>query len=175
MKKVIVVILAMLLLCGCGTTQNAPVQTGGTNDMAGESSVGGTTAGAQSVDVAQLYTQLEALGMPEMLEMEESMRLDIYGIAPEDVKQVKVMVCSDGLRADEVWLIEAVDENAAQTIKALAEGRVKQKDAESVTYSPEQNVIVKKAVVKTVGSFVYFICSPDVDAMVAVVEAALSN
>lgn len=175
MKKLIVVILVMLLLCGCGATQNVPAQTGSVNNTPGEPSAGGTTAAAQSVDVSQLYAQLEALGMPEMLEMEASMRLDIYGIAPEDVRQAKVMVCSDGLRADEIWLVEAVDEAAAQTIKGLAENRVKQKDAESVTYSPEQNVIVKKAVVKTEGSFVYFICSPDVDAMVAVVETALGN
>lgn len=159
MKRMIAGLLTlMMLLTGCGA--------------AAENSETGETPGkVVTIDVVQLYSQLETVGMPEMLELDESMRLNLYGIRAEDVKQVKVAVASDGLRADEIWLVEAVSEEAAQTIKGLADSRIRQKDLESITYSPEQNAIVKKAVVAAEGSFVYMICSPDVEKMVVAIDA----
>ena len=153
MKKCIAGLLALvLLLSGCGAAEekkeNAPL------------------------DVAALYTQLEAVGVPQMLALDANMQLDLYGIRAEDVKQAKVAVASDGLLADEIWLLEAIDEETAQSIKELAEGRIRQKDRESVTYSPEQNAIVKKAVVAAEGCFVYLICSPNVDQMIVAVQSA---
>lgn len=163
MKKMVAWLLAMvLLLAGCGAAEKG----GGT---------GGTKAEPVQIDVAALYTQLEGVGMPEMLELDENMRLNLYGIRAEDVKQVKVTVASDGLRADEIWLVEAVSEETAQSIKALAEGRIRQKDAESITYSPEQNAVVKKAVVAADGCFVYMICSPEVAQMQSIVNSALGK
>ena len=155
MKKLFSVILAMLLLCGCGA------------QVAAEPAV--------QADVNELYASLEAIGLPNMLDMAPDMQLNIYGIRAEDVKQSKVVVCTDGLRADEVWLIEAVSAEAAAKIKTLAENRVKQKDAESITYSPEQNVIVKKSHISVEGNFVIFICSPDVEKLVVAVQAGLGK
>lgn len=161
MKRIIAIMLGLLLLCGCGA-----------QPASGETVAAAVT---EPVDMAALYTQLEAMDMPEMVELDEGLRLDLYGIRSENVKQVKVVICTENLRADELWLIEAVDEAAAQHIKTLAEGRVKQKDAESITYSPEQNAIVKKSVILQEGSYVFFICSPNVDSMVSAVNAALGK
>ena len=155
MKKLIALILLVPLLCGCGA------------QVAAEPAV--------QADVNDLYAAVEAVGMPNMLDMAPDMQLSIYGIRQEDVKQSKVVVCTDGLRADEVWLLEAVSAEAAEKLKGLAESRLKQKDAESITYSPEQNVIVKKSHISTVGNYVIFICSPDVEAMVSAVNAALGQ
>jgi hypothetical protein len=154
MKKLIAIALCVLLLAGCAAE-------------------GGTKSAA--VDVNALYAELEAVGMPQMLELDENMRLNLYGIKAADVKQAKVAVASDGLRADEIWLIEAVSAEAAQKIATLAHNRVKQKDAESITYSPEQNVIVKKSLVKAEGNYVIFLCSPDVEKMTVFVNAALGK
>lgn len=155
MKKLIALILLVTLLCGCGAQEAAEP--------------------AVQADVNDLYAAVEAVGMPNMLDMAPDMQLNIYGIRAEDVKQSKVVVCTDGLRADEVWLIEAVSAEAAAKIKTLAENRVKQKDAESITYSPEQNVIVKKSHISVEGNFVIFICSPDVEKLVAAVQAGLGK
>ena len=153
MKKCIAGLLVLvLLLSGCGAAEEKK-----------------ETA---PLDVAALYTQLEAVGVPQMLALDANMQLDLYGIRAEDVKQAKVAVASDGLLADEIWLLEAIDEETAQSIKELAEGRIRQKDRESVTYSPEQNAIVKKAVVAAEGCFVYLICSPNVDQMIVAVQSA---
>ena len=155
MKKLIALIMLTLLLCGCGAQEAAEP--------------------AVQADVNELYASLEAVGLPNMLDMAPDMQLNIYGILAEDVKQSKVVVCTDGLRADEVWLIEAVSAEAAAKIKTLAENRVKQKDAESITYSPEQNVIVKKSHISVEGNFVIFICSPDVEKLVVAVQAGLGK
>lgn len=152
MKKIIAVtLLLVLLLAGCG----APA--------------------AKEVKLEELYADLESVGMPEMVKLGSAMMLDFYGIREEDVKQAVVTVCSDGLRADEVWLLEAVNADAAAKLKDLAEKRLKQKDAESVTYSPEQNAIVKKALLLVEGNYVIMITSPDVEAMTAKVNGAFGK
>lgn len=157
MKRIFALLAALLLLCGCGAktdnTDKTPV----------------------SVDVAALYTQLEGLGLPAMVEVNADMQLSLYGIESADVVSAKVFISDDGLRADEVWLIEAVNAEAAARIEGLAKNRIQQKDDESVNYSPEQNAIVKKSLVKVAGSYVFFICSPEVEAMQKAVDTALGN
>ena len=78
-----------------------------------------------------------------------------------------------GLRADEIWLIEAKDEAALEKLQALAEARIQAKDEETVSYNPEQNAVVRNAQVFTEGNYLFLLVSPDVDALKAQVEAAL--
>lgn len=156
MKKIIVLLLAaVLVLSGCGG--------------AGESKA------PANVDVQALYTQLEGLGLPEMVDVGADMMLSLYGIEEADVKQAKVAISDDGLRADEVWLLEAESADAARKLEGLVKNRIQQKDDESITYSPEQNAIVKKSYTKVAGSYVFFICSPEVEAMKGAVETALGK
>lgn len=156
MKKIFAVLLAaVLVLSGCGgeTENKTPA----------------------NVNVTALYTDLEGLGLPKMVEVGPDMMLSLYGIESADVKQAKVAISDDGLRADEVWLLEAVSAEAAQRLKSLVDSRIQQKDDESITYSPEQNAIVKRSYTAVEGSYVFFICSPEVDAMKGAVEDALGK
>ena len=150
MKKYIALLLAVLMLClvGCGNK---------TQDV--------------SMDVKSVYESMEST-LPEMLPMDEAMMLNFCGIKAEQCKQVVVAVCSDGLRADEVWLIEAVDEGALEELKSLADGRLTRKGEESITYSPEQYEVVKKAEVITAGNYLAVLVSPDVDALVKIFNEA---
>ena len=109
--------------------------------------------------------------MPEMMRVEEDLLLDMYGIKAEQYKQVEVYLCVNSLRADEIWLIEAVSETALAELKALAEFRLTAKDEESVTYSPEQNAVVKKAHLATYGNYLVMIVSPEVEAITAAFKA----
>lgn len=143
MKRLIALLLVILTLClaGCGGKEQAV-----------------------EMDVQAVYESMEST-LPEMLVMDEAMMLNFCGIKSEQCAQVVVAVCSDGLRADEVWLIEAADEAALKELEGLAEGRLTRKGEESITYSPEQYEVVKKAEVITAGNYLAVLVSPDVDAL----------
>ena len=105
--------------------------------------------------------------LPAMLPMEGDMRLNMLGIKEEDCKQVHTYICGEGLRADEVWLIEAVDEAALERIEALAESRKTAKMDETSFYSPDQYAICEDGVIATEGLYLAFIVSPEADALEA--------
>ena len=150
MKRLIALLLVILTLClaGCGGKEQAV-----------------------EMDVQAVYESMEGT-LPEMLVMDEAMMLNFCGIKAEQCAQVVVAVCSDGLRADEVWLIEAADEAALKELEGLAEGRLTRKGEESITYSPEQYEVVKKAEVITAGNYLAVLVSPDVDALVDIFNEA---
>ena len=138
--------------------------------MLGMTACGGS---AKEVYMEELYQQLLDT-MPEMILIEDAdMRLNLMGIQEGDCVQVVTAVCADGLRTDEVWLIEAKDAAALERIAALAENRLFAKGEESITYSPEQYAIVQKAVTVTEGLYFALVVSPDVDALKASVEASV--
>ena len=147
MKKYIALLLVVLMLClaGCGGKDQA----------------------VNVIDVQAVYDSMKGT-LPEMVLMDEAMMLNFCGIKAEQCKQVVVAVCSDGLRADEVWLIEAADEAALEELKSLAEGRLTRKGEESITYSPEQYKVVEKAEVITAGNYLAVLVSPNVDALVGI-------
>jgi len=168
MKRILAICLALMLtlsLAACGGEQPNGTTTAATN--------AGTKA-PLALDMPTVYQKFQqAVVLPEMLELNESLMLDFCGIQATDVKQAIVVVCADSLRADEIWLVEAVDEAAAQRIEDLAHGRLDQKDAESITYSPEQNAIVKQAELIREGNYIIMIVSPDVQALAQVIRAEM--
>lgn len=149
MKRITALLLSLLLLaglCGCGTKKTA--------------------------DLPSLYDSL-APSLPEMLVLEGETRLNLTGIAAEDCSQVVVAICGSGLRADEVWLVEARDAAALGRIKALAEGRLAAKRAETEDYLPDQFQVVQQAQTLTEGLVFALLVSPDAAALRDAVRAAL--
>ena len=151
MKKVISLILALALLMSMSAC-------GGKKETA-------------SVDVKALYESYSQY-LPEMFYPDEATLLNFLGIRAEDCVQYKVAICAEGLRADEVWLIEAKDAAALENLTALANARIQSKLDETETYAPDQYLIVQKAEVLTNGLYLALFISPDVDALKAGFEAA---
>ena len=152
MKKMISLLLAlalMLTLAACGGKAEEPV----------------------SIDVKAMY---ESYGqyMPDMFFPDEDTMMNFLGISVEDCVQYQVAICAEGMRADEVWLMEAKDAAALENLKQLAETRVQAKLDETVSYAPDQYVVVEKAVILTNGNYLALLISPDVDALKADFEAA---
>lgn len=157
MKRMIAWILAALLMlsmtaCGNGSEP--------------------TEAAKEPVDLAALY---ESFGqyLPEMFLMDETTMLNFLGINAEDCAQVIAAISADGLGADEVWLIEAKDEDALERLKTLAETRLTAKKDETIEYLPNEYVIVEKGVILTEGLYLAFLVSPDVDSMMAAFSEAV--
>ena len=151
MKRLIALLLAVLMLClaGCG----------------------GKDSGADvQMDVQAVYDSMVPV-LPEMLPMDEMMMLNFCGIESSMCEKAVVSVCFDGLRADEIWLIEAKDAASLENLKNLAQSRLNRKGEESITYSPEQYAVVEKAQLLTAGNYLALIVSPDVDALAAAFKA----
>lgn len=150
MKKFICMIIALCLLLGmaaCGSQEQTV-----------------------SLDVAALYEGYQQY-LPEMFFPDDATLLNFLGIHAEDCVQYKVAICAEGLRADEVWLIEAKDDAALETLTNLANARIQSKLDETETYAPDQYLIVQQAVVLTQGRYLALFISPDVETLKASFEA----
>lgn len=169
MKKIISILLIAITLLGLTACQSSDPAS--TPAVPGTTTTGGANGPKQLV-LADTYKAIIAnADMPEMMRVEEDMLLDLYGIKVEQYKQVEVYLCVNSLRADEIWLIEATDADALAQLKQLAENRLTAKYEESVTYSPEQNAIVKKAHLATYGNYLVMIVTPNVDTVTAAFKA----
>ena len=152
MKKVISLILAFALilsLAACGGKQEEAV----------------------SLDLDALFESYSQY-LPDMFYPDEATMLNFLGITVEDCTRYKVAICAEGMRSDEVWLIEAKDEAALETLRQLAQTRIESKLEETVSYAPDQYVVVEKAQILTNGLYLALLISPDVDALKAGFEAA---
>ena len=111
--------------------------------------------------------------LPPMLSVEGERMTDYFGIELQEVEQAVLLLAEDSLLADEIWMVEAADENALFRVRELAEARLMQKDMESVTYSPQQNRVVKQAAVVQRGRYFFLIVSPDVEILRKALEEQL--
>ena len=152
MKKVISLMLALILVLSM-------------------TACGGKAEAAVSVDVNALYESYSQY-MPDMFYPDDATLMNFLGIDVADCVQYKVAICAEGMRSDEVWLIEAKDEAALATLQELAQNRIASKLDETVTYAPDQYVIVEQAQVLVNGLYLALLISPDVDALAEGFEAA---
>lgn len=152
MKKLFVLILSAALLlsfAACGAKEEAA-----------------------PVDLNALYESY-APNLPDMFQPDADTMMNFLGIDTADCAQHVVAICGDGMRADEVWLIEAKDEAALERLKELAQTRIVAKEDETISYAPDQYAIVQKAELITSGKYLALLISPDVDALKAGFEEVI--
>ncbi len=165
MKRMLSLALALLLglLAACGGAEG------------GEAADAGETADAEAAhpDVNELYARIqEKIELPEMIPLAEKRLQSMTGIDPAACPQALVAICGDGLRVDEIWLVEAADEDAAQAIADLANARVQQLATETENYLPDQYAVVSQARVLRIGSYAALFISPDAAQMEELFRAA---
>lgn len=132
---------------------------------------GSETKEAVSIDVKALYESYSQY-MPDMFYPDETTMMDFLGIDVQDCAQYQVAICAEGMRTDEVWLIEAKDEASLEKLRQLAQTRIEAKLDETVSYAPDQYVVVEKAELLTNGLYLALLISPDVEALKSGFEAA---
>ncbi len=133
-----------------------------------------TACGKEEVKPVDLNALYDGFGetLPEMILMDEVYRMNFFGIDSADCTQVVTAVCANGLRTDEVWLIEAKDAAALERLQTLAESRLKAKAEETMSYSPDQYAVVQQGELIVAGNYLILLVSPDVQTLKAQVEAA---
>jgi len=154
MKKILsaILLVAMLLtLTACGGEQK-PAQT-------------------KTVSLPDVLAKFTFDG--DMLALDATNLLDLYGIAEADMKQYAATVNSSGIDCDEVILIEAVDAAAAARVKEMLDARYQAKLAETENYLPDEYAIIKECSVTADGNFVAMIVAPGAADMVKVYSEAI--
>lgn len=131
----------------------------------------GSSKAPITVDLNNLYGSLsETENIKEMISVSPDKAYILFGINPDDCLQEITAVCSESLLADEIWLVEAKDEAAAERIKELADVRISQKADELRDYLPDQYKVVENAKLICHGNYVFLIIHPDPDALVTLIN-----
>ncbi len=134
----------------------------------------GGNSNEKTADLNQVLTQIESqITLGDMVTYSTDDLKAAYGIDAADVKQSVAKVASDGLKADEIIMIEAVDAAAATRIEEKLQAHYEAKSNENITYNPEQYAMIQKCSVKRDGNFVTLFLSAHADQMTSAFEAAL--
>ena len=148
----------MLLCCACGGPENTPAPT------------------PTPVDLPALMTELTAAApIEDPLILSETDMLDFYGIEAAQMKQFAAQQCSNGISAQEIVLVEAVDDAAASSIQEKLENRLNSRMAESKDYLPDEYEIISGCEVVRDGLCVRLIIHAEEEALVALYNKALSK
>ncbi len=160
MKRIIALIIsvfAVLSMAACGETTNNNQTADASleaimNDIKGQISLSGDMMEISSVDKL----------------------LDYYGIDPIDVAEFQVMMNSSGVEQDEIAMIKAVDEEAADLIAEKFNTRLESKKQQMKNYLPDQYAMLEKCSVEQDGVYVYMFLSADAQAMTDIYNSYFS-
>ena len=153
LEAILLCLAALLSLAGCG---------------------GSSAKAASPPDMQAVYDSIAAkVELPAMMELSAKRLSNYYGIRSEDCVQAVAMVNEAGLSVDEIWLIEARDEDTAKRIESVAKSRIEQLCAETEKYSPELYAVSKAGQVIREGVSVALFISPDAETMASLFRAAL--
>lgn len=140
MKRIIVLIMMLGLLTGCGKKEVANIN---------------------AEDVAnRLLNEVEYGG--NLDQMNDDMIALLYDVSAEDVSK-QIVYCSTDATADEIAVFEATSEDAAKRIEDVVNQRVADQKASFEGYEPREVERLEKAVVKRVGNVVVLCVSSDSD------------
>lgn len=155
----LILVLSIFTLVACSSDE-APADNNDTD-----------TAVESATDMQAIYDSYTSY-LPEMILLDDNSMLNLYGVDTSKCKQAIIANCSDGLRSDEVWLIEANDEAYAKEVATLAQNRIDREAQETQNYAPDQYAVVQNAKIIEDGCNVVMIISPDVDTLADLYNSA---
>lgn len=122
----------------------------------------------QAIDLPEpdvLYSAVaEASDLSEMIEFTPEELLNIIGIDPVDYLSYAAYQASWGMSPDEIIIVRAVDETAANNIEEKLNSRVESKRKSFEVYLTENLPIVNKAVVRRDGITVAMLITENIKA-----------
>ncbi len=110
--------------------------------------------------------------LPETQPFDAESVFNAYGVEPAACKQEVVISYYDGSCTAELWLIEAVDQDAAASIKTLAQTRLDSMGAQFRTYDAAAYALVQEAKLFTHGNCIVMIVSENADALLKSYQTA---
>lgn len=140
MKRIILLMMMVGLLTGCGKKEVA------------------------NVDAEEVANSLlnEVTYDGNMDQMSDDMIALLYDVSAEDVSK-QIVYCSTDATADEVAVFEATSEEASKRIEDVVNQRVEDQKTSFEGYAPNEVEKLEKAVVKRIGNVVALSVSSDSD------------
>jgi hypothetical protein len=124
----------------------------------------------------EVYGQITGqISCPEMLELTGKTVESYLGLTPDDYLDGRFYLCANNLKADEIWLMEAEDEAAAQALLEQARERIRVKADSYAAYLPEESEIARRGAAVAKGRYVALFLSPDAARMQELFLAALEE
>lgn len=149
-KRLPALILSLLLLCASCSKESSK---------------------AVEVDVpALMESMLTTAPIDDPLTLTESDMLDFYGIPAEHMTQFAATLCSNGISAQEIVLVETPDETTAAEVATRLQNRLEARMAESKDYLPDQYEIISGCEVVQNGCLVRLIIHPEAETLITLYQ-----
>ena len=114
----------------------------------------------------EIYAQIcEQISCPEMLELNERAISSYLGLNAENYLDGRFYLCANNLKADEIWLMELENEDAARNMTSKAEDRIRVKADSYELYLPDESEIARRGIAVTKGNYLALFLSPDAEQM----------
>lgn len=104
---------------------------------------------------------LSQVTIDDPLTLGEGDMLDFFGIKAESMTEFAAVTCANGISAQEIVLVKAVDEDSGVEIMGKLANRMDARSAEAENYLPDQYEIISECQVARYGVYVAMIIHPE--------------
>ena len=156
-RRIICTLLAVI------TVSCAFASCGGSESSSKTDSANSASTQTEAADVSATADKLKSdiSNDDELIELTGEKIEKIMGIPEDKYTSCKIYISSSGATPEEIACFEAVDESAAEVIKAALEARISNQKKTFTDYKPEQAPKLESPVLKVNGSCVYMCISGD--------------
>ncbi|MDD6490535.1 MAG: DUF4358 domain-containing protein [Clostridia bacterium] len=166
-KKIIAVtaaLIAVVAFAGCSnnSVKQASVQPSETSVIKAKS---------VSAIFDEIKTQTK---LPEMLFLEKADDLDrYYGITPDDVEEFAGGIDNSGTSQDEIVIIKAKDDTAADNVQKMLQKKYDSKLNQIQNYDADETEKIKNGKVEKNGLYVTLVISNDFDKITEIIKNSI--
>lgn len=166
-KKIIAVtaaLIAVLAFAGCSADGGKQ-----TSAQSSETSV------IKAKSVADMFEQIKTqIKLPEMLFLEKADDLDrYYGITPDDVGEFAGGIDNSGTSQDEIVIIKAKDDTAAENVQKQLQRKYDSKLNQIQNYDADETEKIKNGKVEKNGLYVTLVISNDIDKITEIIKNSI--
>lgn len=159
-------LLALLLLAGCGQGEKAAETTAAAAATRAET--------GETLTVAELYDEItKQVTVSSAVTLSDDFITNYYGISTDKLEEYVFSMSEEATSAETIAIIKVKDEADVDEIRGALEVVIDQKRGEMEDYLPDQFEIVDKSSVKTNGKYVYLIISEQADEITSILEEKL--
>ena len=124
-------------------------------------------AGSEKKEFADFSVQtamedmLTQVNIDDPLTLTETDMLDFFGIGADSMEEFAAVTCANGISAQEIVLVKAVDEVDALAVEEKLNNRLEARAAEAKNYLPDEYAVISECSVMNHGVYVALIIHPE--------------